>query len=56
MTRFVIGPDVARRLAREKVVVPSERERLAAEAEALVAVAPYASLFDDTGRDQPCTD
>jgi len=29
MTRFVIGPDVALRLAREKVVVPSEHELLA---------------------------
>jgi hypothetical protein len=73
MTRFVIGPDVARPLAREKVVVQDGHEllaptrlqadarvtldaRLAAEAEAEVAVAPYASLIGDTGRDPPCTD
>ena len=54
MTRFVIGPDVALRLAREKAVVPSEHELLAPtlmrsqlQADALVAVAPYTALVDD---------
>jgi len=68
MMRFVIGPDVALRLAREKAAVPSGHElhaptlmrsrsqaaalvmpdeRLAREAGAWVAVAPYPALFDD---------
>lgn len=142
MTRFVIGPDVALRMARERAAVPSEHElfaptlmrsqllallyrafqggemdrgtadehldfvrglrirllgdrvlqrvawkvaerlgwsdtldaeyvaltqlqadalvtldaRLAAAVAGEVAIAPYASLFDDSGRDRPCTD
>jgi hypothetical protein len=68
MMRFVIGPDVALRLAREKPIVSSGHEllaptlvrtrsqaaalvmpdeRLAGEAGAWVAVAPYPALFDD---------